>query len=366
MAEIIKTFQILNVDKNESTISIEDVALKKKVDTESYVISDADEELLILVEFKDIINLETITIFSLSQNNSNHDISPPKQVDVYKMKNLNISFADLTSLKPDKSIICSLKKLHKGQNIKLKKTIKFKQTRYLAVYIKSNQNDAENTYINSIQFKQSQGFRQIDPSNTKEDCKLETTESIDIENMLQQQVNVLSDIRSNYLFEFNDIYGRNKSHDFCHKSTECTHLQRIRSILIKYNSYITDKRQYNKNINMDNIYNHIMNYSNNDLLNDYHHLLYEHSNEFEDIYNVLNGSNNACDISECLILRRNHRYRSISSSYIISQLYFKEDDHGIIRQQLIDRIHSYYFHSFDTGYKLTRQERECISESDST
>eukprot|EP01083_Nonionella_stella_P228284 809150_1 len=47
-----------------------------------------------------------------------------------------------------------------------------------------------------------------------------------------------------------------------------------------------------------------------------------------------------------------------------NNLYHTNDDddeyRGIVQQQMLDPIHCYYFHSFDTGYKIMRSERENI------
>ena len=74
--------------------------------------------------------------------------------NIYKLQNMNINFNDIESLKIQKSIKCNLKKLLKGQSIKLqsnsKLAILFEHVEYLAIYIKSNQNDTERTIINAI------------------------------------------------------------------------------------------------------------------------------------------------------------------------------------------------------------------------
>eukprot|EP01084_Bolivina_argentea_P051181 94139_1 len=78
----------------------------------------------------------------------------PKKIYIYKIDNLNKSFADIKEMKPDKSVKCSPKKLNKGQVIKLnnKIAIKYTKIRFLAVFIASNQRTTEKTYLNAIRF----------------------------------------------------------------------------------------------------------------------------------------------------------------------------------------------------------------------
>eukprot|EP01084_Bolivina_argentea_P050205 92311_1 len=140
----IETVKILNVDRDISTISDKDIAFIKAFSPKLYLVSDADEQLLILVRFTTSINLQSIKIFAYDTNNdAQNEISAPKKVHIYKLKNLSKDFSDIHLLKPDKSINCSVKKLAKGQTINLQKTsrnaIQFKQLQHLAIYIESNQ-----------------------------------------------------------------------------------------------------------------------------------------------------------------------------------------------------------------------------------
>eukprot|EP01084_Bolivina_argentea_P308452 533388_1 len=99
------------------------------------------------------------------------------------------------------------------------------------------------------------------------------------------------------------------------------------------------------------------------LLNDYNHLLSVHSHEFEDIHNILITKSNSrleCDLSNCCFLKRNYRNRN--KTHFDRKMYFDQDEKNIIQQQLFDRIHSYYFHSFDIGHKMTRNELRNISD----
>eukprot|EP01084_Bolivina_argentea_P142284 249977_1 len=107
------------------------------------------------------------------------------------------------------------------------------------------------------------------------------------------------------------------------------------------------------NINQD--YNSVA------LLNDFHHLLFYHSHQFESIHNILSKrvyKNVQCRLSNCLVMKRNYRNRKAITKKKLNELYFDYDD--IVPQQLIDCIHCFYFHSFDTGMKLTNEDRNNI------
>ena len=164
----VDTIEILNLDQELSNISHNKQVVGTSTDDNSsnklshkssnYIVSDADEEILILIKFKSIISLRSIKIYANSDDiniDEEEDISPPKQMYVYKLQNLNINFDDINSLKPNKSFNCLNKKLKKGQKINLQNNSKlaltFKSIQYLAIYIKSNQNESEKTFINKIE-----------------------------------------------------------------------------------------------------------------------------------------------------------------------------------------------------------------------
>eukprot|EP01084_Bolivina_argentea_P145172 254517_1 len=149
----VESICILNFDEEESTITQRQLMWNYDENSKnSYIVSDVDSELLILIQFDDVIDLNYVTIKALP--NKNDDISPPNRIHIYSMQHLNINFNDIRTLKPDKSINCSTKKLKKGQKISLNKTLqnvmKFRQTLYVAVFIETNQNNTEQTYLNGI------------------------------------------------------------------------------------------------------------------------------------------------------------------------------------------------------------------------
>eukprot|EP01084_Bolivina_argentea_P193223 331523_1 len=182
---------------------------------------------------------------------------------------------------------------------------------------------------------------------------------------------------------------------------QCQSLRRISGVLQRYHSYIEQQQNEGKSsdqseaeidlaiqqlvnsgitlkeaklavglsvdhITFENIYlSHKYKYTNVNLLNDFNHSLFVHSGSkaFDDIYNILfSESESQCKIKNCLLFRRNQRNRTIDNR----KLYFNHNDQrSIIQQQLIDRIHSYYYHSYDCGYRISKQEKERINNQES-
>eukprot|EP01084_Bolivina_argentea_P232759 392217_1 len=294
LAENIKTINVINIDLSESTMSMEQLFSQQAV-ASSYVVSDVDEELLILVEFKQSVNLQLIKLYAVPQDDSS-EMSPPKQIYVYKIDNLNKNFDDIKSLnKPDKAIKCSCKKLLSGQNVKLKNIPKFRKIQYLAILIESNQNETETTYLNGISFhgdhhkdnkmlmqkqeeianinlftkyrSQSHHKLQLDKSDMKNHQKL-----LEIN---EEYFNIeIQGFDSNRLLKHVD---EDKNQDKNEESKQCT---LNNCLAIKNISLILQDNTYGENVNKIQ------------MLNDYHHLLFKHDDEFEDIYNILTRQTN--------------------------------------------------------------------------
>eukprot|EP01084_Bolivina_argentea_P249356 417392_1 len=333
-SSLFQSFNILNVATDISTIDITHLPLQETISANDYIISDADEELLILIEFKQIINLQSLKLHALS-NDNNEDLenaSPPKHIHIYKAKNLNINFDDVQSLSPDKSIVCSSKKLSKGQNINFKKqSIKFNKTKYLVLYIQSNQNDTENTYFNGIEFNNNHKLYHYDKTNIDNNAKLAEFMATQVSNIdkvsndipLFPYCNPLN-LRTNFRCEFSS-----------QNISKCLSLNRIMKI---------DRTEYR----------------NAELLEDFHHLLIGHMNEFESIYHILIESTNdgkQCELSQCDFAKRNYRDRQ--NDLLYKQLYDRwKDDKDIIHQQLIDKIHCYFYHTFDIGHRLRHKDKQ--------
>eukprot|EP01084_Bolivina_argentea_P039135 72347_1 len=211
-------------------------------------------------------------------------------------------------------------------------------------------------------------------------CKKPDTNDDEIMNVLNQTV------PSEQIFDCNTVeiatnilrsYSLSKpSHtDGCKSDLlECESFRAIQNVLKLYSHYLKSQRP-NKARNSANdskcIFTAVFskmagNYNNVDLLNNYNHLLSHHKSQFEDIYTQLTKSvyqNKSCNLAECLPMRRNQRNRERikEKEYLLNDLYCNYED--VASEQLLDRTHSFYFHTFDTGYRLTNNEKRMITTS---
>eukprot|EP01084_Bolivina_argentea_P298769 514910_1 len=104
-----------------------------------------------------------------------------------------------------------------------------------------------------------------------------------------------------------------------------------------------------------NLYNKI--YGIDEILYDYHHLLFLHRYEYEFIHYLFTLNNNKpCNIKNCNVITRHYRDRNKENFTVIyPRCKYPKD---IVKQQVIDKIHCYYYHSFDTGYKINSVQVE--------
>eukprot|EP01084_Bolivina_argentea_P287005 492432_1 len=166
---------------------------------------------------------------------------------------------------------------------------------------------------------------------------------------------------SMYLLELQ--IDKSKSHSDEKKNCEldtCNNLKRLLNIFEIYHTYIEMKqKQRDVEINM-NIDDYV--YNSTQILNDFHHLLHIHNDQFENIHTTFKqkcNSGNPCTIN-CLSLRRNYRDRSFFKTHNadLKQLYFNcQESNDISNQQILDKIHCYYLHSFDIAYKLSTTDK---------
>eukprot|EP01084_Bolivina_argentea_P263425 445869_1 len=143
-----------------------------------------------------------------------------------------------------------------------------------------------------------------------------------------------------------------------HSIVYCSHLKRICAVLKEYNTFITQYAKTKHNAHL------CINCSFTELLNDFVHVLFEHntSNDFENIYTILNTDCNnglVCDPSSCVMMTRNYRNRLFTHENN-DELYWTDNAMDIVKQQLIDKIHCYYIHSFDIGFKISKIDRHAF------
>ena len=112
------------------------------------------------------------------------------------------------------------------------------------------------------------------------------------------------------------------------------------------------------------------NYSNILLLNDFNHILYYHCNQHNEIEEICKNivrkfitNNSECSLMECLCIKRNHRNKTLQNE---NGLYFVDNNDDqikeIVTQQILDKIHCFYQHTFDIGYRLNSNERLKINQ----
>eukprot|EP01084_Bolivina_argentea_P188780 324867_1 len=148
----------------------------------------------------------------------------------------------------------------------------------------------------------------------------------------------------------------------------CFASERLCKILIKYHEFKIHPESVPFS-NMNECINKLSNaYNNRTLLNDYIHLLTTHNSnkDYENIYKYfVSEMTNKCDVISCNFFSRYQRDRSRDYDLNIrQQLFNTSETKEINTQEIIDRIHCYWLHTFDLGYKLTSKELQEISTKD--
>jgi len=194
---LIQTIRVLNRSDEESTISDQAFGANTNPNAALFIKSDSDEELLILVEFKEDIDLETVSFHACmpTENKTNGDdaeeeededgdsdddehsgFSAPKKIFLYKVESLNKDFEDALGMKADVKVTCDAAKLGKssGHVLNLKKkgktAIKFRKCSKIMIFIASNQDDTDQTYISGIKFTGNASAK-TDMSKWEDACK---------------------------------------------------------------------------------------------------------------------------------------------------------------------------------------------------
>eukprot|EP01084_Bolivina_argentea_P299460 516196_1 len=334
LSNAIEHVNILNVDKTLSCVPVSSIVIGND---DGFIISDADEELLISIEFTQFVNLHSLKIKAITnENDTSTDASPPKLVHIYKTDNSNINFNDLSSMKPDKSITCSAKKLSKGQNIKLQKetrnTIKFKNIKYLIIYVESNQGNTDNTFINFITFKGTfEEAKKIDFTSRPKKRKPGF-------HLIPQDPE--PDAKHKIKTESTMCYKKDKPNS-TGTIANCTHLKQL-SLGLKYYHHLLDNdMSKQKLISFSTEYN--------TLLADYIHFIKEHASideliqiekELRNIYGF-----KKCDLKTCKKVKRHYRLCEDEK---------KDNEDGTFElySDFYDRFHHHIFHLFEMGLRL--------------
>eukprot|EP01083_Nonionella_stella_P240474 840620_1 len=149
----VNTLNILNYNHDHSTVShiYQTLLTSDTAKNDSYIVSNCDEEILLLIEFSQQIELHTMIIHALPSIQGSQ-VSQPHLIHIYKTDNISVSFDDVSSMIPDKSIEFEHKGSHEGQTVTfgndIHTAIKFKKVRCLVIYVKSNQDGIKRTFLN--------------------------------------------------------------------------------------------------------------------------------------------------------------------------------------------------------------------------
>eukprot|EP01084_Bolivina_argentea_P123902 219560_1 len=171
-------------------------------------------------------------------------------------------------------------------------------------------------------------------------------------NILDKYNNLeLKSIDSSYLLGIKEL-------DSNCELAQCNSIKRLNNTLSQYTSAVK-RNETAENITFDNIFND--DYDHIQILNDFHHSLKTHSHHFEEIHNMFANQCNdtKCELNNCLMIMRNHRRRAElkDNAKVLKQLYFNCNSRDIINQQILDKIHDFYIHSFDIGHKIPLKDR---------
>eukprot|EP01084_Bolivina_argentea_P110653 197525_1 len=121
----------------------------------------------------------------------------------------------------------------------------------------------------------------------------------------------------------------------CKFVSECPCFSRIKTNINRY-------KNENENITILHI------------VNDFIHLIHEHDDDqsFEYIYNEFGSK--SCNLQKCSIYRRINQ-RNITDTESANQCVI-----DMMKQQIFDKIHIYYQHSYDHGYRLRMSDKQKI------
>eukprot|EP01084_Bolivina_argentea_P134893 237798_1 len=141
----------------------------------------------------------------------------------------------------------------------------------------------------------------------------------------------------------------------CTSIKQCKSFKRICHILSFYQSISDDN-----NNDMNQIENFIINYIETNkyqhIISDFHHILIEHLNHATlddnclnyDLINKLCSKYVTCNIINCQFYIRNGRDREIESHTNNK----KRDKNAQVIMEVLDNIHTYFMHGYDTGFRV--------------
>eukprot|EP01084_Bolivina_argentea_P249309 417289_1 len=94
------------------------------------------------------------------------------------------------------------------------------------------------------------------------------------------------------------------------------------------------------------------------LLNSYLHLIEKHTNNTD--FEFITSRCNFCDVNSCVSFSRNNRsmFEDIESNDDEKKIALETENS--FRYQIMDKMHCYFHHSYDMGYRFTRKEKNMM------
>eukprot|EP01083_Nonionella_stella_P200038 732998_1 len=352
LRDVIEFVNILNVNTEESPIdSFSDVVCNANANADSYIVSDCDEELLFLIQFKQNVNLKSMKIYALPPTESDNEMSPPKQIRIYHTDDLNIDFDGLRMMSADKSVVCANERLKKGQRINLqtksKNTVKFRTTTYLVVYIESNQEKTDKTFVNLISFE-----GKYDKNN---DRKL-IFPNDPAKSAINSAAQISSYINTQFRTQLNAKTAP-KSNADCSNPTSIDQCDGNVKNCAQLPAFVARMNEcHDTNINGTKV---------KEAMDHYHHLIYQHNSdgEYEFMHRYISDHCERCQsVRECDKIRRTYRDRSVflndnESSDAIDEQDEKRCLTDAVYLEIMDTMHCHFYHCFDLGYRMHSKNR---------
>ena len=162
----------------------------------------------------------------------------------------------------------------------------------------------------------------------------------------------------------NSIFDEKFSNDKNCNLEKCKSIYRLRQILHFYQTIQEGNDNNLEQIEIEKlIIEYIKSNKYNNIVNDYHHVLLIHLNvKSQEIisknYNKINLTFNKlinCQISKCKFYQRNNRDRD--NMYKVegdNDDDYKHDKFGLTYCDILDNIHTYFIHAYDTGFRIKR------------
>ena len=151
--------------------------------------------------------------------------------------------------------------------------------------------------------------------------------------------------------EYDDFCHSKKSENTDNPMEGCICLKRL-FIALKYYSLLNI---IDNEIDGEVFINFVKEVYNNNLINDYIHLITDHQHQIEAIYKTLPQK---CDIKQCQFTSRHHKTSSSDNNSKLSDPLLN------FYKETMDSLHFYCYHLFDVGLRILSHEENKQSEDD--